>query len=364
MSLNKNQLAFFALVKAGLWEHDVRLSSFDSIEFRKVLSFAEEQSVVGLIAAGIEHVLDVEAPQKVALAFAGRTVLLEQKNKAMNEFVAKLIDHLRKEDIYAVLVKGQGIARCYERPMWRACGDVDLLLSDKDYEKAKIVLMPLAVNIEQEYKTFKHLGMEMKDGFVVELHGTLHSRLSNRIDKIVDEAQNNVICKGNVRIWQNGITNVSLPGVDDDIIFVFTHILHHFYIEGIGLRQICDWCRLIWTYQDKINVDLLEKRLKQMGLISEWKAFAAMVVDWLGMPADAMPLYSNDKKWSKKANRIIAFVIETGSFGHNRQHTKGKVGSAWNKMKDFSRHARVFPMDSIKFFFHFVRDGFRLATSK
>ncbi len=363
MQLDNNHQAFFALVKAGLWEQDVRLSPFENIDFRKVYNLAEEQSVVGLVAAGIEHVVDVKVPKEAALIFAGSTLQLEQQNLAMNEFVAKLIECLRKEEVYALLVKGQGIAQCYDRPLWRASGDVDLLLSDSDYEKAKTVLLPLAIDAEQEYKTFKHLGITMKEGFVVELHGTLHSRLSKRVDRGIDEAQSSVFCEGNVRSWQNGGTRVFLPGVDNDAIFIFTHILHHFYIEGIGLRQICDWCRLLWTYRNKLNVDLLEKRLKEMDLISEWKAFAALAVNYLDMPVEAMPLYSSEKKWSRKAEHIVEFVLESGNFGHKREIASGKISSAWNKMKDFVRHSRIFPWDSFKFFWHFLGDGIRVATS-
>ena len=35
---------------------------------------------------------------------------------------------------------------------------------------------------------------------------------------------------------------VFLPAPDEDVVFVFSHILQHFYKEGIGLRQICVWC--------------------------------------------------------------------------------------------------------------------------
>lgn len=364
MTFSKSHKVFFTLLKAGLWEQNVRLAPFVNVDFSEVYDLAEEQSVVGIVAAGIEHVVDVKVPQEVALTFVGSTLRLEQRNMAMNEFVAKLIEQLRIKDIYVLLVKGQGIAQCYERPLWRASGDVDLLLSDTNYEKAKAFLLPLAVDSDQEYKAFKHLGMTMKDGFVLELHGTLHSRLSKRVDRGIDKVQNDVFCGGNVRSWQNGSTQVFLPGADDDLIFVFTHIMHHFYIEGIGLRQICDWCRLLWTYRDKLNIDLLEKRLKRMGLINEWKAFASVAVDWLGIPVDAMPLYSSDKKWSRKAEHIIEFVLESGNFGHNRKIAGGKLNSACNKMKDFARHGRIFPWDSFKFFWHFLVDGIKVATSK
>lgn len=364
MKLDINQQAFFALVRAGLWEQDVRLSQFGQIDFNEVYRLAEEQSVVGLVAAGIEHVVDVKIPKEVALTFAGMTLQQEQQNLAMNEFVARLIEQLREVGLNAILVKGQGIAQCYERPLWRSCGDVDLLLRDDNYQKAKDYLLPQAIEVEQEYKAFKHLGLTMGEGFVVELHGTLHSRLSRRVDRGIDKAQKDVFYSENVRSWNNDGTTVFLPSPDNDVVFVFTHILHHFYIEGIGLRQICDWCRLLWTFRDKLNIDLLEKRQEDMGLKTEWKSFASVAVNWLGMPVEAMPLYSSDKKWVRKAEHIIEFVLESGNFGHNREAACGKLGSAWNKLKDFARHSCLFPLDSMKFFFHFVGDGIKIATSR
>ena len=374
VKIDKNIQAFFSLLRAGLWEHtDANLNLNDKVDWEKMYLLAEEQSVVGLVLAGIERYKNLnfglQLDQELLLQWIGEVQIIEQQNKALNEYVAKLIEKLRKEDVYAILVKGQGIAQCYEKPLWRASGDVDLLLSDQNYEKAKTVLLPLAVDVEREYKSFKHQGMTMPGDFVVELHGTMHSRLSKRIDKGVDEVQRDIFYNGSARSWQNGSTSVFLPGVDDDVIFVFTHILHHFYIEGIGLRQICDWCRLLWTNKDSLNHGLLESRIRKMGLMTEWKAFAAMAVDYLGMPVEAMPLYDvrcqkDDVRWKKKAEHILQFVIESGNFGHNREAASGKFSSAWYKMKDFARHARIFPMDSIKFFFHFLRDGLVLATSK
>ena len=137
MKLNNNQNAFFELVRAGLWEKEVLLLQFGEINFSDVYSLAEEQSVVGLVAAGIEHVQDVKVPQETALTFVGSTLQLEQRNMAMNSFVESLYGQMQQMGIYSILVKGQGIALCYERPQWRAAGDVDLLLSGSNYDRAK-----------------------------------------------------------------------------------------------------------------------------------------------------------------------------------------------------------------------------------
>lgn len=368
--MDSNTLAFFELLRAGLWEKEARLSQFYTIDYKSIMEMAEEQSVLGLITAGIEantNYIDstiINIPKEWSLQFIGSTLQIEQQNKNINVYLAQLIDKLRKADVYAILVKGQGIAQCYEKPLWRAPGDIDLLLSDTNYEKVKKVLLPLAIEVDTEYESLKHLGMKMDGGYEVELHGLLHSRLSKRVDRVIDEAQIDVFNGGNVRSWMNGSTSVYLPSPDNDIIFVFTHILHHYYIEGIGLRQICDWCRLLWTYRESLNYGLLESRIRKAGLMSEWKAFAALAVQYLGMPIEAMPMYSNDKKWSKKSERIIDFVLTCGNFGHNRKVVSGKISSAWYKFIDFACHSFVFPVDSMKFFSHFVVDGLKLTITK
>lgn len=368
MRLSNNQRAFFALVKAGLWEQDVQLAQFDKIDYSEVLRLAEEQSVAGLVAAGLEHVTDVRVPKEDVLHFVGRTLQMEQRNLAMNAFIAKLTDDMRSKDIYAVLVKGQGVAQCYERPLWRACGDVDLLLATDAYERAKQLLLPLAVDMEDEYKSFKHIGMTMQGGFVVELHGTLHSRLSKRVDKVIDAVQNDVFLNCSVRSWQNSEVVVPLPAPDNDILLVFTHILNHFFLEGVGLRQICDWCRLLWTFRKVINVKQIEQWICEAGLMIEWRTFASMAVDWLGMPVEAMPFY--DSKYSDKGEKILEFVLDTGNFGHNRRTVSSgsfigdKAKSFWRKAKDFACHIRVFPVNVIRFFPHFAINGLKEATSK
>lgn len=388
--MNNNQQAFLELVRAGLWEdypvhgeglmvlgqakRQGRANGSSDVDWQKVYQLAEEQSVVGLVLAGIDwfkvHDLRFTIPQEVLLQWIGEVQMIEQQNTAMNQYIAELIERLRKADIYALLVKGQGIAQCYERPLWRASGDVDLLLSDTNYEKAKAVLLPLAKEVETEYKSLKHLAMTMDGGFVVELHGMLHSRLSDRIDRGIDDAQKDVFFGGNVRSWMNRSTSVFLPSPDNDVIFIFTHILKHFYIEGIGLRQICDWCRLLWTYRDSLDYGLLEKRIRKMGLMTEWKAFYNLSSRYLGMPDYGAGLMVYDSRYDKKADWIMDFVLMSGNFGHNREIKRsrhflvGKIQAAWFKMGDFARHARVFPLDSVKFYCHYVVDGVRQAREK
>lgn len=355
--MDLNSKVFIELMQAGLWEKEVQLLPYKDFDFSEVYRIAEEQSVVGLVAAGLEHVSDMKVPQQWVLQFAGEALQLEQRNKAINAFIAKLIKRIRKENIYTLLVKGQGIAQCYERPLWRACGDVDLYLSKDNYEKSKKLLLPIATNIEKEEKMRLHLGMTVA-GWVVELHGTMHTKLSRRMNRVADEVHGNLFYDGNVRCWNDSGVQVFLPSVNNDVIIIFNHIINHFYLEGVGLRQICDWCRLLWTYRLDLDVRLLETRIRKMGLMTEWKAFYNLASRYLGMPELGEGLLACDSRFDKRADRIMEYVLESGNFGHNRDVSYRVKNSAavvktitlWRRICDFAKFTRVFPLDSPKFF--------------
>ena len=352
-----NNEAFFALLRAGLWEEEVHLLPFGNVDFAGVMKLAEEQSVVGLVAAGIEHITDVKPQKRDVLPFIQRTVALETKNQAMNQFIGSMVGNMREAGIPTMLLKGQGVAQCYERPLLRACGDVDFFLRDEDYEKAKVYLTPLATAVETEYKSSMHLGMTIGP-WTVELHGSLRMGLPRRINGVLDDIKRDTFTRGNVRLWDNDGTQVSLLSPENDVVYVFVHFFNHFYKGGLGLRQICDWCRLLWTFRETLDVKKVEFIVEQMGLVSEWKAFGAFTVDYLGMPDEAMPMYDNASKWKRKAERIKSFVMTVGNMGHNRDmsyyskypYLIRKVVSFSQRVGDLIRHSRIFPLDSLRFF--------------
>lgn len=351
----------FELLRAGLWEQDVERRNYETMDFPEILRLATEQSVVGLIAAGLEHVKGVKVPQEWSLQFIGQTLQIEQRNKAMNAFIAELIDGLRKVGVYTLLVKGQGVAQCYERPLWRASGDVDLLLSDSKYNQAKEYLSTIADSVDKEDERRLHLGMNVK-GWVVELHGSLLTGISRQLNNVIEEVQYALFNGGEVRSWDNENTVVYLPSPDDDAFLIFSHILEHFYVGGIGLRQVCDWCRLLWTYREMIDVRLIERRLRKAKILTEWKGFAAFSVDYLGMPVEVMPLYEDKKKWHRCAVRLCNRIIETGNFGHNadesyRRRTSKAVRlmiTFWRRVAEYWKLTMIFPTQTPRIFLTYV----------
>lgn len=356
MAQDNNIKTFLALLRAGLWRrtNDNDNENFVdglAVNWAEVFRLAEEQSVVGLVTAGVEKLpagtffTESNSNQRCSVPFQGipltekltllgKCQLIEQRNIAQNQFIGALIQKLNAAGIKAILVKGQGIAQCYTKPLWRKSGDVDLFFDADSYRNAVDLLKPLASDCKHEGRYSKHLGLTI-DSWYIELQGTQRGGLSSRLERMIDAVQRDTFENNRARLWHNGDVDVLLPAPDNDVFFVFTHFLKHFFKEyGFCLRQLCDWCRLLWTYREVIDAALLEQRLRKAGLMSEWKAFAALAVEHLGMPIEAMPLYDSGKKWSKKAEKILAFAFDNSKHG---------------KLRNTLSVAKIFPYDTLRF---------------
>lgn len=352
-------------MRLGLWPESKKQVSVDcDVDWEAIYRFASEQSVLGLVLAGIDCLpVDQRPPKVLLLQWIGEIQILEQQNLSMNKFIGELVGKMSEEGINTLLVKGQGIAQCYEKPLWRSCGDVDLLLSNDNYQKAKVFLKDIADYVEKEDKEILHLGMTI-DQWSVELHGSMRTQISSRMNRGIDDVQQDLFYGGNVRSWMNDGIQVFLPGPNNDVLLIFTHFLQHFFIGGVGLRQICDWCRLLWTYKDSLNHELLGKRIKKMGLMSEWKAFGSFAVEYLGMPVEALPFY--DVRLKKKARRICEVVLNAGNFGHNQDYSYRQKYSGlrsylitfFRRLGEFGKIVTIFPVDAPKFFVHYIMNRF------
>lgn len=346
--------AFFPLLQAGLWEKDISLLPFGDVDFRAIYHLANQQTVVGLLAAGLDHVADIRLPDDTIVPFAGDAIDSERRNQAMNRFLRQLFTVFRNNGVHAILLRGQGVAQCYERPLWRGIGDIDLLLGPDDYRRAAKNLATRASSVSGEDHGRLHIALTFNP-WVVELHGTLSLPLFPRVNKALRHIQDDLLRKDHVRLWDNDGVPIPLPAPDDDILVVFSHILGHFFNEGVGLRQVCDWCRLLYTHRDTLDRSLLRRRLTSMRLMSEWKTFSAFAVGSLAMPPDAMPFYSPDRKWERKASRLRSLILMYGNFGHNRDMgymatapflKKKAISLHWMTLTSL-RQLAIFPLDSL-----------------
>ena len=108
---------------------------------------------------------------------------------------------------------------------------------------------------------------------------------------------------------------IAVPTTAFNVIYQLCHLYHHFFDEGIGMRQMIDYYFVIESLPQitQINTDLaaLQREMKHLGL---WKfAGAVMYVqhEVLGLPEDKM-ICSMDEKRGKL---LLSEILDGGNFG-------------------------------------------------
>ena len=355
---------FFGLLRSGLWGATPELpgTAPSGEDWQKVYGLSMSQTVVGLVTDGAAACPADFVPKPVSLKLMASLIGTEKTNAVMDSHVSRFVSLLESRGVQPILVKGQAVAQCYIHPSGRMPGDIDLVIDPGQYEAAKAVITPIADSVGIEGVANLHFGA-MLGSVELELHGTVHTSLGRKINDVLDSAQALLYREGGCRFWNCCGTQVRIPSVDFDALFIFTHLLQHFFCGGLGLRQLCDWARVLHTHYGAIDRALLESRLTQMGLLSEWKTFVGFLVDYLGLPEEEAPLY--DVRFGPKTDKLWSYIERVGNFGKNRglrdrskdPYLIRKTESLIVNSQDFLHHIRIFPLDSFRFFWYYFKSG-------
>ena len=348
---------FFALLRSGLWNEVPERASFaGGTDWEALYRLSFEQTVVPLVTDGINRLprefLPAE-PERMD-PFLGDMMATAKRNRMLDAFIPKLFQALK--DIPVVLVKGQSLAQDYLEPERRQPGDIDLLLPPESYEAAKTVLLPKATTVLEEQAETWHQGMRFKS-IEVEVHGSISTLMSRKLDRQLAALLQQQFDGRPVPSVSIGGAEIPIPEADCNAVYIFVHVLQHFWSGGVGIRQLADWMVFVTVHKRDIHPVILEMRLQELGLLHLWKVFTGFVQEYLGCPAEKLPLAA--KPDPKKNARIWTFIRRCGNFGKNRDRSRKeeaylvrKVHSLWRLVvADRLRHFPVFPKESVRFFF-------------
>ena len=217
------------------------------MDWQELYSFASKQALLGLCFEDIER-LGNEYPEELRLNPIGRELLMtwmgkaqqiRRQNMKVNAVASKLFSMLREDGMRCCVLKGQGNALMYPNPYSRTPGDIDVWI---DASRERIM--------EYAQKKFE-LGDDIRlqhletslDGVPVELHFfpcSMNNPLYNaRLQKWF--RRNADLQSSNVVGLPDGIGEIAIPTTAFYVVYQLTHLYHHFFDEGIGMRQIIDY---------------------------------------------------------------------------------------------------------------------------
>ena len=217
------------------------------MDWQELYSFASKQVLLGLCFDGIER-LGKEYPEELKQNPIGRELLMtwmgkaqqiRRQNMKVNAVASKLFSMLREDGLRCCILKGQGHALMYPNPYSRTPGDIDVWI---DASRERIM--------EYAQKKFE-LGDDIRlqhletslDGVPVELHffpcsmnnPIYHARLQKWFRRNADLQCSHIVG------LPDGAGDIAIPTTAFNVVYQLTHLYHHFFDEGIGMRQIIDY---------------------------------------------------------------------------------------------------------------------------
>lgn len=336
MGMTRNQQQFIELLRAGLWGEKADESLFRSgVDWKEVLKIARQQTVQCIICDSIESLPAELWPSKEVLhRLMMDRIRTAQVHGIMNKTIRKVTEELDRNGVPSILLKGQGVTQNYRRPESRSCGDIDLYVGEKEFDKACKIISAIdgaRSGIECDH----HIQMEL-NGIEIELHKKADYMPGGRMDRdlqawtveSLDGNFNNPL----LRTWNNDGASVRLAPATFDAFFILHHAVRHMTVGGIGFRQLCDWTMYLHSHHTEIDTTLLHKKLKKYRMVEVWQEFGLIAVNILGLPADELPLAPASTN-SAKTERILRQIFISGNFGQADTNRKDNSRTTYLKRK-------------------------------
>ena len=318
------------------------------MDWRQLFVFSSKQAILGFCFEGIER-LGKEYPsllkenpigQELLMAWMGKAQQIRRQNMKVNVTAGKLYRQLREDGLRCCILKGQGNALMYPNPYSRNPGDIDVWVNASRDEITEYARGHFSLEDDMRYH---HLETKL-DGVPIELHfvpGTMNNPVYNRRLQKWFKRNGDLQCS-NVVSLPDGAGEIAVPTASFNVIYQLCHLYHHFFDEGIGLRQIIDYYYVLGSNTDftentdshllgdggsntnrtnntnvggSPSVISVGDLLKHLGL---WK-FAGAVMwvlhEVLGLPEEMMIAPMDEKR----GRLLLGEILDGGNFGKHAE---------------------------------------------
>ena len=289
------------------------------IDWRQLYNFASRQALLGFCFDGIER-LTKEFSEELKQNPMGRDLLMtwmgvaqqiHRQNMKVNVVASKLYSMLREDGLRCCILKGQGNALMYSKPYSRTPGDIDVWIYANRERIMEYALKKFELGDDIR---LQHIETSL-DGVPVELHffpcsmnnPFYHARLQKWFKRNADLQCSNVVN------LPDGIGEIAIPTTAFNVVYQLTHLYHHFFDEGIGMRQIIDYYFVVNNDELLVIKDALQKELKHLGLWKFARAVMYVLHEALGLSEEKMIAPIDEKR----GKLLLAEILNGGNFGQH-----------------------------------------------
>ena len=335
----KNE-TIFEFIRFALDDSQTKFCHLDDLDWEKLYQFSMKHCITGVLYSGMERLAKEKKPSMTIRGnWYARVGIIKELSERFNAAVVQITHQFEKDGFPNCVLKGQGNALMYPIPELRHPGDIDLWpMADrgrifkyvkKDFPNTEMLYHHL------EYPKFKGVMVEVHF-FPMFLNNPLYNRRFQKWLKTVAKEQ----CNNRVELPQGSFCR---PTAKFNVIYQMAHIRHHFFDEGIGLRQIMDYYFLIKDDDVCAMKDELRELLNAFGLMG----FTGAVMYVLKVVFNLDERYFLANPDEMIGQMLIEEIMTTGNFGQK--------DSRFGNLKDQSRITRLSALlkKNLRFWWYF-----------
>ena len=334
---------FYELIQVSLGRREILTRTPSTQEWSALYKESERQAILGVILLGLERLPDNQRPPKeLLLNWIGIGEVIRQRNKLVNKRCRELIKLLTESNKRYCLLKGQGNAMMYVDPCSRNAGDIDVWL---DGGKKKIVefVYSLFPNINVQYH---HMDFPIFGDVEAEVHyfpSFCYNKIHNRrLQQYFME--HSVEQFGHQVKWNDSEEMICVPTLSFNLVFQLSHMMRHFFTQGIGLRHAIDYYYLLSQYITDSEKKETVCVMKRCGM---YKFFCALM--WIEKEIFGLSTNLDIAPVNEKAGKmVLQEMMAGGNFGKNYGHNKGDILSVFSKQMLYRlKFIREFPSEPL-----------------
>lgn len=286
------------------------------MDWKGLYQFACEQAITGLVFEGVKCLGErgIKPPFKLLMEWIGLVEQIAVQNKILNKRCVEVVREYQDAGLLCSVLKGQGNSVMYPYPLSRTPGDIDILIRNAN---RKELLSYVRTRKKITGYHYHHVEYE-ENGVSVELHfypcsmnnPIYHGRLQKWYDDMAD-----VGCMMSEVELPDDVGKIPVPTKEFNIVFQLAHMMHHFFDEGIGLRQMIDYYYLLRNAKDNVRYKMEEFRvtLKYLNLNKFAGAVMYIMKEVLGLDEQYLIVPVDERRGKTLLNEIQ----KGGNFGHH-----------------------------------------------
>lgn len=334
MFLNKIENAFFELLRIALGTQEKMTVTLNDAEWKDVAQMAVKQSVLGILFTAVETLPEEQRPYNDLYIDMYKWVdTIEQRNEHMNKLTASVSNRFRKDGFPNCILKGQGVALLYPKPLRRHSGDIDIWLKGERKDILKYV-RKIEKNANSSYH---HIKFTLKDRTLVEAHYTpsisYNPFINRRLQRWCEEQQTKQV--QNFYIIDDENHKISVPTHDFNAVYMLHHSLRHLLSERLSMKQVVDYFYVLKSlYNDHLSSSSMmniQKDLDNLCLTKYAASMSWILCNILGLPTDMLIVQPNEKIGQK----LIRYIIDTSDKKDESDEKGTQFSKDFNNAKPF-----------------------------